>query len=152
MKNKIFLSVLNILILSIIIFAVSAFFVYNAKLIGFILVGLGVLCLLSLVPFRIKIKSIRPDILFGLIDNGVLAILAVFGGRIAGTTGAIIGGVVGNALTDGIAGIFEGYAAEKMRAKKASEERTMLGSAVGKMAGCLFGAGTVLIVLRFLGF
>ena len=54
---------------------------------------------------------------------------------------AILGGVVGNAVTDGIAGIFEGHYAEKLRAQSAPEERTMLKSAVGKMAGCLFGAG-----------
>ena len=84
--------------------------------------------------------------MFGLIDNGILAVMAVIGGEIAGVAGAIIGGVVGNAITDGIAGIFEGEIAEKLRERKISEERTMLGSAVGKMAGCLLGAGVVLII------
>jgi uncharacterized protein YqgC (DUF456 family) len=72
--------------------------------------------------------------------------LAIFGGHFAGITGAIIGGVVGNAITDGIAGIFEGQMAEKLRARFIPEERTMLKSAVGKMAGCLLGAGVVLII------
>jgi hypothetical protein len=49
----------------------------------------------------------------------------------------------------GIAGIFEGEMAEKLRERKIAEERTMLGSAVGKMAGCLFGAGVVLIIANF---
>jgi len=42
--------------------------------------------------------------------------------------------------------------AEKLRSKLISEERTMLKSAVGKMAGCLLGAGFVLIVANFIKF
>ena len=152
MKNKTLLSIINVIVLCVVVFAVSAFFVYNEKLIGLVLIGLGALCLLSLVPFRISLKSLEPDIRFGLIDNGILAIMAVFGGYIAGVAGAIIGGVVGNALTDALAGIFEGYSAEKMRAHNNKEERTIISSSVGKMAGCLFGAGIVLVVMMLLGF
>jgi hypothetical protein len=152
MNKKTLLSILNVIVLCVVVFAVSAFFVYNKKLIGFVLIGLGLLSLLSLIPFGIKVKSLKPDILFGLIDNGVLAIMAVFGGYLAGVAGAIIGGVVGNAITDALAGIFEGYSAEKMKEKNGEGERTILGSAVGKMAGCLFGAGIVLVVTMLLGF
>ena len=113
---------------------------------GFVLIALALLCILSLIPFKIKLKSILPDIVFGLIDNGILAVMAIFGGEIAGVAGAILGGVVGNAITDGIAGIFEGYYAEKLRHESIPEERTMLKSAVGKMTGCLLGAGFVLAV------
>jgi hypothetical protein len=151
MKTKI-LSFLNIAILCIIVFVVSIFFVENTQLIGFILVGLSILCVASLIPFGIKVKSIQPDVMFGIIDNGILAIMAIVGGHFAGVAGAIIGGVVGNAITDGIAGVFEGYSAENLRMKKINEERTILKSAVGKMAGCLLGAGVVLIfsgLLRF---
>ena len=151
MKNKTFLSILNVIILCVVVFAVSAFFVYNESLIGFVLIGLGILCILSLIPFGVKLKSLKPDILFGLIDNGILAVMAVFGGYIAGVAGAIIGGVVGNSLTDALAGIFEGYSAEKMKEKSGEGDRTILGSAVGKMAGCLFGAGIVLVVMMLLG-
>jgi len=72
--------------------------------------------------------------------------MAIFGGEIGGVMGAVIGGVVGNAVTDGIAGIFEGLIAEKARAARISDKRTMLGSAVGKMSGCLLSAGVVLSV------
>ncbi|MDD5133617.1 MAG: hypothetical protein PHD81_00340 [Candidatus Nanoarchaeia archaeon] len=146
MKNKNhFLPVLiNILVLCIIIGAVSAYFVYNDRWIGLILIGLGILCLLSLKLFNVKIKNVWPDIVFGLIDNGILAIFALVGANIAGVVGAIIGGVVGNSITDGIAGIFEGFAAETLRKNKISEKRTILSSAIGKMAGCLIGAGIVL--------
>jgi len=113
---------------------------------GLILIILAFVSLMSLMPFQVKLKSVLPDIFFGIIDNGVLAILAIFGGHFAGVAGAIAGGVVGNAITDGIAGIFEGRLAEKLRERLVIEERTMLKSAVGKMAGCLLGAGVVLSI------
>src|SRR3989339_478559 len=152
MHKKFILSIVNILTLCVVIAAVSVFFVNDAQWIGFVLIILALLCMVSLIPFKIKLRSIQPDIFFGLIDNGILAVLAIFGGHFAGVTGAILGGVVGNAITDGIAGIFEGYSAEKLRLKFIAEERTMLKSAVGKMAGCLLGAGVVLLVANLLKF
>ena len=152
MRQKFILSILNILTLCVVIAAVSGFFVDNTHWTGYILIILSVLCVASLVPFKIKLRSIQPDIIFGLIDNGILAILAIFGGHFAGVAGAILGGVVGNAITDGIAGIFEGHYAEKLRLQLVPEERTMLKSAVGKMAGCLLGAGVVLVIVDFVNF
>lgn len=146
MHKNFLLSVLNIIMLCIVIAVVSISFIDNNKWMGLILIILALLCIVSLIPFKINLKSILPDIFFGLIDNGILAVLAIFGGHFAGVTGAIIGGVVGNAITDGIAGIFEGQMAEKLRARLIPEERTMLKSAVGKMAGCLLGAGAILAV------
>ena len=150
MNKKFIIAMIKVVTLCIIIFTVSAFFIYNAKIIGWVVLTLGLLCLVSLQFFKILIKNVWPDIIFGLIDNGILAILAVIGGSIAGVAGAIIGGVVGNAITDGIAGVFEGYMAEKLRENKMSESRTMLGSSVGKMAGCLLGAGVVLIIANLI--
>lgn len=152
MRQKFILSILNILTLCVVIAAVSVFFVNNARWIGFVLIILALLCIASLIPFKIKLRSIQPDIFFGLIDNGILAIMAIFGGHFAGVTGAILGGVIGNAITDGIAGIFEGYSAERLRIQLVPEERTMLKSAVGKMAGCLLGAGFVLVIANLLKF
>src|SRR3989338_1777441 len=145
MRKIFFLSILNIITLCVVIAAVSVFFAGNSTWMGFVLILLSLLCIASLLPFKVNLRSIQPDIFFGLIDNGILAIMAIFGGYFAGVTGAILGGVVGNAITDGIAGIFEGYYAEKLRAELVSEERTMLKSAVGKMAGRLFGAGVILV-------
>ena len=144
MKIKL-LSILNIAILCLIVFFVSIFFIENSKLIGFVLIGLSILCVVSLIPFGIKAKSLQPDIIFGIIDNGILAVMAIIGGQLAGVAGAIIGGVVGNSITDAIAGVFEGYSAERLRTSNINEERTVLRSAVGKMAGCLLGAGVVLV-------
>lgn len=152
MDKKIILSVLNILTLCIIVATVSIAFINNNQWMGLVLIILALLCIVSLIPFKINLKSILPDIFFGLIDNGVLAIFAIFGAHFAGVAGAIIGGVVGNAITDGIAGIFEGSVAEKLRSRLIPEERTMLKSAVGKMAGCLLGAGAILIIANFIKF
>lgn len=152
MRQKFILSILNILTLCVVITVVSVFFISNAQWIGFVLIILALLCIISLIPFKIKLSSIQPDIFFGLIDNGILAVMAIFGGHFAGVAGAILGGVVGNAITDGIAGIFEGYSAEKLRLQLAPEERTMLKSAVGKMAGCLLGAGIILVIVNLLNF
>src|SRR3989338_1084163 len=152
MRQKFILSTLNIITLCIIIATISVFFVNNTRWIGIVLIILAIFCVLSLLPFKIKLRSIQPVIIFGLIDNGILAILAIFGGHFAGVAGAILGGVVGNAITDGIAGIFEGYSAEKLRLQLVPEERTMLKSAVGKMAGCLLGAGIVLVIADFINF
>ena len=132
--------------LCITITAVSIAFIDNNEWMGIVLIILAFLCLVSLIPFKINLKSALPDIFFGIIDNGILAILAIFGGHFAGVTGAILGGVVGNAITDGIAGIFEGQMAERLRVRLVAEERTMLKSAVGKMAGCLLGAGAILAI------
>lgn len=149
MGKNFFTALLNVLILCAIILSVSAYFIYNDELIGTVVFGLGLLCLLFLKFSRLAMKHVWPDIAFGVIDNGILAALAIIGGEIAGIPGAVIGGVVGNAVTDGIAGIFEGEIAERLRHNHISEKRTMLGSAVGKMAGCLLGAGVVLFFANF---
>jgi len=147
MNRKLLASIINVVVLCIVIFFVSTFFVYQSKLIGYVLIALAGVCLLSLKLFNIKISSVKPDIIFGVIDNGILALMAVIGGEVAGVAGAVIGGVVGNAITDGIAGLFEGYSAEVYGSL---DKRTILGSAVGKMAGCLLGAGVVLVFAGFL--
>ena len=152
MRQKLILSVLNILTLCIVIAAVSIFFVERAEWMGLVLIILALLCIASLIPFKIDLRSILPDVFFGIIDNWILSVLAIFGGHFAGVAGAIIGGVVGNSITDGIAGILEGHMAEKLRLRLVSEERTILKSAVGKMAGCLLGAGVVLIIANFIKF
>lgn len=146
MNKRLFIAMNKVVALSVIIFSVSAVFIYNEQAIGWVIFGLGLLCVAALKLFKIEVHSVWPDIVFGLIDNGFLALFAVVGGSIAGVSGAIIGGAVGNAITDGIAGVFEGHMAERLREQNISESRTMLGSSIGKMAGCLLGAGAVLIV------
>ena len=150
MSKRFLFSILDILALCIVVGAVTLAFVNSSHWIGVVLIVLGFVCVFSLLPFGIKLKSALPDVLFGIIDNGILAVMAIFGGHFGGIAGAVLGGVVGNAITDGIAGIFEGYIAERFDVQDVSNHRSMLKSSVGKMAGCLFGAGTVMVVASLL--
>ncbi|MBI2023184.1 hypothetical protein HYT01_01305 [Candidatus Giovannonibacteria bacterium] len=148
MRLRRFYSIAHVLILSLIIFFIAARFIHSDAYIGPVLIILAILSVVSFRVFSSQKHSITPDIIFGIIDNGFLAAFAIFGGEVAGVAGAVIGGVVGNAITDGIAGIFEGYWAER----STLDTRTILGSSIGKMAGCLFGAGAVLSLFYAAGF
>jgi len=119
-------------------------------------VGPVILCLtgiplLGIVFARRAVKSIFPDVIFGAIDTGLLTIPALWGGALFGVAGAIAGGVIGDALTDGIAGFFEGSIAAWLRRKGIDESREPVGTALGKMAGCLFGSGLVLTCALLIG-
>jgi len=109
-------------------------------LIAFIVIGI-------LRIFGIDLKAVYPDIIFGIIDNGVLIFTAVIGGKFAGVAGAVLGGAAGNTLTDGIGGIFEGRIAEKLKRDNFEEERNSLSTMLGKVVGCLIGAGVGLILI-----
>lgn len=111
---------------------------------------LGLISLLFLKFFRIALESVYPDVMFGFIDNAFLVFAAVLGG----VFGAIVGGAAGNTITDGIGGLFEGHLAERQRRLKKGGVRNSLSTSLGKMAGCLFGAGVALILvwtIEFLG-
>ncbi len=148
MKRGLFKAIVSFISLSVVVFSVSLAFIYkNNLIIGIVLLFLGFLGFVLLKIFKIKIKSTYPDILFGMIDNGILVFTAVLGSLIAGIPGAILGGVAGNTITDGVGGIFEGHLAEKQREKNIKTERTALSSCLGKMTGCLIGAGVGLIIV-----
>lgn len=92
-----------------------------------------------------------PDLVFGVLDTGLLTIPALCGGLLYGVAGAIAGGIIGDALTDAIAGFFEGRIAEWLREKGIDESREPVTSALGKMCGCLLGSGLVLSLALLLG-
>jgi hypothetical protein len=118
--------------------------------------GPGVIAL-SVVPLiaarlgGLTVRRLIPDLIFGAIDSGLLVIAASLGAWRFGLAGAVVGGVVGDAVTDGIAGYFEGGIAQWLRRRGVEESRTALGSANGKMAGCLLGAGAMLTLLQLGG-
>ena len=146
-KDGLISTFLNIIFFSLVIIAATIFFVYDKKWIGFVFVIIGLLDLATLRIFGVKTNTLWPDIVFGAVDNGVLAIGAIIGADFAGVLGAIIGSCAANTVTDGLAGLFEGETAEFLRKKGVKEKKTALSSSLGKMAGCLFGAGLVFIVL-----
>lgn len=119
--------------------------------IGYAIVGFSVIPLGAALLSGISLKRMIPDLIFGAIDTGLLTIPAVIGGRFYGVLGAIAGSVVGDAITDGIAGFFEGGVARWLRSRGFEESRIPLGSALGKMAGCLLGAGIILSLLAISG-
>ncbi|MCE5329526.1 hypothetical protein LLG07_04235, partial [bacterium] len=64
-----------------------------------------------------------------------------------GAVGALTGAVVGNAISDSIAGLFEGSISEWLHIRGIDSTRTLLGSSLGKMSGCLL-IGIFLIFFR----
>ncbi len=144
-------SITSFILLSIIVLGVSYYFVFKSGLIGPIFLFLGIINLIFLKIYKIELKSVYPDIIFGAIDNGVLVFAAVLGASFAGVAGAIIGGAAGNTITDGIGGMFEGYVAQHQRKFRIDDTRNPLSTMLGKMAGCLIGAGIGLILVWMIG-
>ena len=143
-KDGLLSAIISIVVLTLIIILVVSFLANERLWIGLALILLGLISLIPPIIFKIPIRSLKADIVFGVIDNGILVIFALLGAELFGIWGAIVGGAVGNAITDGFAGIFEGYEAQRMRKLKIGDKRTALSTATGKLAGCFFGAGFVL--------
>jgi hypothetical protein len=120
--------------------------------IGPCVLALALIPLSALQLARGTLFAALPDLVFGGLDTGLLAIPALAGGIAFGVGGAIAGGVIGDALTDAVAGFFEGYIAERLRAHGIEESREAVTSSLGKMAGCLMGSGAVLTVALLVGF
>jgi hypothetical protein len=147
MKKQGFIPALaSVMIVSIVIVGVVSSIIYNARLIGLVIILLGFVPWIPLKIFGRTIKSVGADIVFGAIDTGILGIAALIGASFAGVLGAIVGGAVGDSITDGFAGLFEGKIAERLRKHGIEEARTPLSSSMGKMSGCLIGVGIVLTI------
>ncbi|MBN2102925.1 hypothetical protein JW835_02690 [bacterium] len=140
-----------VLIISAALVFCTWFLLDGERWIGPGVVVMSALPLLAAKIAKLKLKSLIPDLVFGSVDTGLLTIGAVIGATGFGVLGAVVGGVVADAITDGIAGFFEGSAAEWLRSKGFEESRTALGSACGKMAGCLLGSGWMLTLLTIAG-
>ncbi len=147
MKSQGFIPALtSVIVISIVIVSVLSFTIYNTKLIGPIIVLLGFIPWIPLRIFGKTIKATGADIIFGIIDTGMLGIAALIGASFARVLSAIVGGAVGDSITDGFAGLFEGRMAEYLRKHGIEEARTPLSSSMGKMSGCLIGVGIVLTI------
>jgi hypothetical protein len=119
--------------------------------IGPILLSLTLIPIVGLLIAKKSPINAIPDILFGVIDTGLLTVPALWGGIRFGVAGAIAGGVIGDALTDAIAGFFEGAIAEWLQERGIVESREAITTSLGKMAGCLFGSGAVLTIALIVG-
>jgi hypothetical protein len=138
-------------ILGIIVAAIGVYTLQQRIIIGPVIIALALVPLGGLLLARRSLKSAVPDLIFGGIDTGLLVIPALGGGVLFGVAGAIAGGVIGDALTDGIAGFFEGGIAQWLRKHGIEESREAVTTALGKMSGCLIGSGAVLSLALLLG-
>ncbi len=136
----------SLILISILVITVGSFLIYNQRIIGPILLLLG---LVPLLPIKISgrtFKSTGADIIFGVLDTGILVVAALIGASFAGILGAIVGGAIGDSITDGFAGLIEGNIANYLRKHGIEEARTPLSASMGKMSGCLMGVGFTLTV------
>jgi uncharacterized membrane protein len=137
-KNQRNILEISVVVLLAIVTALIAFFAMKlGRFVSIVIFGLGFVPILFAYIFKISIKKMLPDIIFGLIDNLLLIIPAIIGAQLFGAAGALAGAVVGNAISDSIAGIFEGSISEWLHTKGIDSTRTILGSSLGKMSGCL---------------
>ena len=147
MNKEGFISALiSVTIITIVIVSVMYFILNNNRLIGPVIIILGFIPWIPLKLLGRTIKSTGADIIFGAIDTGFLGVAALIGANFAGILGAIVGGAVGDSITDGYAGLFEGKMATYLRKHGIDEARTPLSSSMGKMSGCLIGVGIVLTI------
>ena len=137
---------ISVTIITIVIVSVMYFILNNNRLIGPVIIILGFIPWIPLKLSGRTIKSTGADIIFGAIDTGFLGVAALIGANFAGILGAIVGGAVGDSITDGYAGLFEGKMAEYLRKHGIDEARTPLSASMGKMSGCLIGVGIVLTI------
>ena len=118
-----------------------AFIAFYSMLLGrfssIIIFALGFVPILISFFLKIDLKRMIPDIIFGVTDNLLLIIPAIIGAELFGAAGALAGAVVGNAISDAVAGYFEGNISEFLHSKGIDATRTVLGSSMGKMSGCL---------------
>ena len=119
--------------------------------VGPIVLGISLIPLFGMILARRPLPGAVPDIVFGVIDTGLLTIPAIWGGMVFGVAGAIAGGVIGDAITDAVAGFFEGSIAEWLRDRGIEASREPVTTSLGKMCGCLLGSGVVLSVALMFG-
>lgn len=146
-KNNFIKSFGILLVLSIIVVGVSMYLIYDNHLIGPAYLGIAVFSIFIMKVTGVDKKSVYPDIMFGIIDNGILIFTTVLGGQLAGVTGAVLGGAAGNTITDGAGGLIEGKIASKLKHDNYQEDRNAFTTMIGKVVGCLIGAGIGLTLI-----
>ena len=144
LKEVLYVSAIGALVL-----AGGVFTLKSSWMLGPMMLALSMLPVAGLILAGKSVRAAVPDLVFGGIDTGLLSVPAIAGGVNFGAIGALAGAVVGDAVTDGIAGFFEGGIARWLRSKGIEASRDPVTTSLGKMAGCLVGAGLVLTVLSW---
>ena len=78
------LEISTVIILCIITIIIAFFSMRLGRFVSIIIFGLGLLPILIAYIFKISLKKILPDIIFGLIDNILLIIPAIIGAELFG--------------------------------------------------------------------
>ncbi len=146
LKDNFITALISTILIGTTIIYISFLFYKTKYIIGPLLIFSGFIPWIPLKLSGRRIRETGADIVFGMIDTGILGIGALFGAKFAGVVGAILGGVVGDAITDALAGLFEGKMAVFLRNHGINEARTPLSSSMGKMSGCLLGIGITLTI------
>ena len=136
-KERKILEVIIIILFSAFTIVVAFFALRLGRFVSIVIFGLGLIPILLAYILKFDLKKLLPDFIFGLIDNSILIIPAILGAELFGAFGALVGAVIGNAVSDAVAGYFEGSISEWLRSKGIKAMRTVLGSSLGKMSGCL---------------
>jgi len=136
-NEKKILEILVVALLAALTAVVAFFSMRLGKYVSLVIFGLGTIPILVAYILKINLKKMLPDIIFGIIDNLILFIPAILGAELFGAAGALAGAIVGNAISDAVAGFFEGSLSEWLHSKGIDATRTVLGSSLGKMSGCL---------------
>ena len=136
-RERKILEVIIIILFSAFTIVVAFFALRLGRFVSIVIFGLGLIPILLAYVLKFDLKKLLPDFIFGLIDNSILIIPAILGAELFGAFGALVGAVIGNAVSDAVAGYFEGSISEWLRSKGIKAMRTVLGSSLGKMSGCL---------------
>ncbi|KXB02450.1 hypothetical protein AKJ45_03515 [candidate division MSBL1 archaeon SCGC-AAA261F19] len=118
---------------------------------GPLLIGLGLLPLAVLKGLGQRLASVGADVAFGAFDTGFMTVAALAGATFAGILGAVVGAGAGDAITDAWAGLIEGKVASWLRDKGIDEARRPFNTSMGKMSGCLLGAGVTVSLASLIG-
>jgi len=140
-------ALIELVVFSTIVIGVIYFILDRNYAIGPVLIIAGVIPLIVLKFSKKGIVDTMPDIVFGMLNAIILSLMTLLGINFADLLGAVIGAALGNALTVGLAGIFEGKVEEYLRKKGKDIERSPASASLGKISGCLFGLGIVLTIL-----
>lgn len=121
------------------------------SLAGPVLLGLGLAPLAALKFYSKSLASVGADVAFGAFDTGFMTVTSLAGASFAGVLGAVVGAGAGDAITDAWGGLIEGKVASWLREKGIEEARKPFPTSMGKMSGCLFGAGVTITLAGLLG-
>jgi hypothetical protein len=136
-SEKKIMETIIVILLSIFVAFIAFYAMRLGRFSSIVIFAMGLVPILISYFLKIDLKRMIPDIIFGVTDNLLLIIPAIIGAELFGAAGALAGAVVGNAISDAVAGYFEGNISEFLHSKGIDATRTVLGSSMGKMSGCL---------------